>query len=258
MLVGVKASFWSCSTGKRLKGSYLVGFIFQVAQSDFLCEECVSGYRAESYCEECIMNLCESCSKQHRRRRATTNHTLVKLRGPKGAEVPNIHRAQYCAIHRTSRYELYCESCERLICNECARHDHQQCSYKLPSASLIEKHRQRVKDIIESLCHKLLDDQALQKLLSQSIESSDARSPLLSQGILLFFFGSQASESERGFCFVLFWPDLVVARSFVFALRVVKPCIKKPSPSEASEASIPSPPPKKPTRTSQKKSNDYS
>ncbi|CAK9022252.1 unnamed protein product [Durusdinium trenchii] len=147
----------------------------KVAQSDFLCEECTSGYRAETYCEECIMNLCESCTKQHRRRRATTNHVLVTLvgQGPQGAEVRNIHRAQYCAIHRTSRYELYCEDCERLICNECARHDHQQCSYRLPSASLIEKHRQRVKDIIESLCHKLLDDQALQKLLSQSVESSE-------------------------------------------------------------------------------------
>lgn len=30
------------------------------------------------------------------------------------------------------------------------------------------KHRQRVKDIIEALCNKLLDDQALLKLLSQS------------------------------------------------------------------------------------------
>ena len=147
----------------------------KVAQSDFLCEECVSGDRAETYCEECIMNLCESCTKQHRRRRTTASHVLVKLvgQGPQGAEVRNIHRAQYCAIHRTSRYELYCEDCERLICNECARTDHQHHAYKLPSAPLIEKHRQRVKDIIEALCNKLLDDQALLKLLSQSIESSE-------------------------------------------------------------------------------------
>lgn len=146
----------------------------KVAQSDFLCEECVSGYRAETYCEECIMNLCESCTKQHRRRRASASHILVKLlgQGPQG-EVLNIHRAQYCAIHRTSRYELYCEDCERLICNECARNDHQHHAYKLPSATLIEKHRQRVKDIIEALCNKLLDDQALLKLLGQSLDSSE-------------------------------------------------------------------------------------
>ncbi|CAJ1343468.1 unnamed protein product [Effrenium voratum] len=144
----------------------------KVAQSDFLCEECVSGNRAETYCEECIMNLCESCTRQHRRARATTNHILVKL-VEQGSEVRNMHRAQYCAIHRTSRYELYCEDCERLICHECARNDHQQHSYKLPSALLIEKHRQRVKDIIEALCNKLLDDQALLKVLSQSIESSE-------------------------------------------------------------------------------------
>eukprot|EP00913_Durusdinium_trenchii_P013081 g12281.t1 len=95
----------------------------KVAQSDFLCEECTSGYR---YLNE--LGVISVRGSLHR---------------PQGAEVRNIHRAQYCAIHRTSRYELYCEDCERLICNECARHDHQQCSYRLPSASLIEKHRQR-------------------------------------------------------------------------------------------------------------------
>ncbi|CAK9098511.1 Transcription intermediary factor 1-beta (TIF1-beta) (E3 SUMO-protein ligase TRIM28) (KRAB-A-interacting protein) (KRIP-1) (RING-type E3 ubiquitin transferase TIF1-beta) (Tripartite motif-containing protein 28) [Durusdinium trenchii] len=144
----------------------------KVAQSDFLCEECTSGYRAETYCEECIMNLCESCTKQHRRRRATTNHVLVTLvgQGPQGAEVRNIHRAQYCAIHRTSRYELYCDM---TISNARAglkqSRPPQQCMIKglLPPLHETRKHRQRVKDIIESLCHKLLDDQALQKLLSQ-------------------------------------------------------------------------------------------
>ena len=123
----------------------------KVAQSDFLCEECVSGDSpsmscerrmscatrgAETYCEECVMNLCDSCTRQflapnclkqlvtglrHRRRRASANHKLVKLlkQGEEGAEamlltsvltcqVRNMHRAQYCAIHRTSRYELYC------------------------------------------------------------------------------------------------------------------------------------------------------
>ena len=37
-----------------------------------------------------------------------------------------------------------------------------------PSLQAPRKHRQRVKDIIEALCNKLLDDQALLKLLSQS------------------------------------------------------------------------------------------
>ncbi len=52
---------------------------------------------------------------RHRRRRTTASHVLVKLvgQGPQGAEVRNIHRAQYCAIHRTSRYELYCVSASR-------------------------------------------------------------------------------------------------------------------------------------------------
>ncbi|CAE7499862.1 Trim33 [Symbiodinium sp. CCMP2456] len=151
----------------------------KVAQSDFLCEECITGYRAEFYCEDCIMNLCESCTTQHRRARASTNHVLVKLVESRGEskvlpdQVRNMHRAQYCAIHRTSRYDLYCEDCEMLICPECARTDHQQHRYKLPSAALFEEHRQRVKDIIEMMCNQLLDDQAMLKVLNQSFESSE-------------------------------------------------------------------------------------
>ena len=38
----------------------------------------------------------------------------------------------------------------------------------MAARDVLRKHRQRVKDIIEALCNKLLDDQALLKVLSQS------------------------------------------------------------------------------------------
>ena len=39
-------------------------------------------------------------------------------------------------------------------------------------SAALRKHRQRVKDIIEALCNKLLDDQAVLKVLSQSRSAS--------------------------------------------------------------------------------------
>ncbi|CAE7207402.1 Trim33 [Symbiodinium natans] len=178
----------------------------KVAQSDFPCEECITGNRAEFYCEDCIMNLCESCTSQHRRARASTNHVLVKLvenvenKGESKIlpdQVRNMHRAQFCAIHRTSRYDLYCEDCEKLICPECARTDHQQHRYKIPSPSLFEEHRQRVRDIIEMLCNQLLDDQALLKVMNQSWESSELACMQARANIAAAFDELQQAAEER-------------------------------------------------------------
>lgn len=137
-----------------------------MAQSDFNCEECVSGSFAQTYCEDCVMHLCEPCSRHHRRAKNTCRHTLVELKDRMHNNALH-HRAQFCAMHRTSRYELYCHDCELLICAQCAREDHRDHSYKLPSAALIEDHRQRVQSIIDNLCNKLLEDQAMQKVLHQ-------------------------------------------------------------------------------------------
>ena len=182
----------SVKSASRATVPGLLSWVVAVDSHGLGCELLHPG--AEFYCEDCIMNLCESCTKQwpvsHRRdgemaksfmklsgiaepehRRTTSwsswwkagararscqirlspldRHTCLVMHSrpellPCASQVRNMHRAQYCAIHRTSRYDLYChsaaamlltarpgkktagEDCEMLICPECARTDHQQ------------------------------------------------------------------------------------------------------------------------------------
>eukprot|EP00930_Biecheleria_cincta_P101532 TRINITY_DN93179_c0_g1_i1.p1 TRINITY_DN93179_c0_g1~~TRINITY_DN93179_c0_g1_i1.p1 ORF type:complete len:658 (+),score=97.34 TRINITY_DN93179_c0_g1_i1:140-2113(+) len=167
-----------------------------MAQSDFKCEECVSSSFAQTYCEDCVMHLCDPCSRHHRRAKNTCRHTLVELKDRLHHDALH-HRAQFCAIHRTDRYELYCHDCELLICPQCAREDHQQHSYKLPSASLIENQRQRVKTIVDHLCNKLLDDQAMQKVLHHRHEQELAACDQARANIATAFGELQRAAEER-------------------------------------------------------------
>ncbi|CAE8585557.1 unnamed protein product [Polarella glacialis] len=137
----------------------------KMADKDFGCEECVSGDQADTFCQECVMNLCAICTRQHQRAKATARHSLIEGTSNRTSR---IHRAQYCATHRNCRYDLYCEDCETLICRQCACNEHQSHNYKLPTNALVDRQRQRVKDIVEVLCTRLLDGQVVQKTLEQA------------------------------------------------------------------------------------------
>ncbi|CAK0865743.1 unnamed protein product [Prorocentrum cordatum] len=147
----------------------------QVAQRDFCCEECVSGNRAEVYCSHCVMNLCGMCARQHGRAKATARHELSSLcEEDSSGRVVRVHRAQFCASHRRSRYELFCETCDTVICRECAMTSHQSHNYKLPSASLVERHRRGIQDLVDSLNSGLLSAQECHREINRSCEATAA------------------------------------------------------------------------------------
>jgi len=150
-----------------------------VGEIDFTCEECILGSRAEIYCGHCVMNLCKPCASQHQRAKATARHPLLSLIEQDKRVIPeNAHRAQFCATHRTRRFEYYCEDCESLICYLCCLEAHQSHSYKLPSSSLVAKHRKSIEDILEKLNGRMHESQELQKqtnVMLSDVESGTAR-----------------------------------------------------------------------------------
>lgn len=147
----------------------------KIAQCDFVCEECVSGDQAQYYCTDCVVNLCSACARQHQRAKATVHHGLTSLQGQEAGRpaAEKVHRAQFCAIHRHSLYELYCEDCDVLICQQCAKEAHQSHNYKLPSAALIERHRREVEDTVERLSKRLLEAQEMHRFINKSCEAMD-------------------------------------------------------------------------------------
>jgi len=192
------------SQSKRVLHAFLPNFevhsimdSHQITSSAFTCEECVNGLKAEAYCEECHMHMCEACVKQHRRAKATFRHPLrstvdysritsSSAAESRGRHMPAavaaqaaaaaaaaaaatavspepqyVHRAQYCATHRAFRYDFYCEDCEALICKQCVVESHQLHSYRLPSAAMLTRHRARIQEVIDQLCDMLFDAQGM-------------------------------------------------------------------------------------------------
>jgi len=160
----------------------------KIAQSAFSCEECILGTRAEAYCEDCQMHMCSACVKQHQRAKASARHAVVKLRQDSGgSRLQFVHRAQYCAIHRSERYELYCEDCDLLVCHRCVVERHQNHSYKLPSASLVDRQRARIQSVVENLCGQLLDAQSMHQWMVSRLEAAEARAEQVRQEVCAAF-----------------------------------------------------------------------
>jgi len=184
---GITCPLCMCSLKKRTLHAYLPHFEAhsaidreKIETSDFSCEECVSGARAEAYCEDCQMHMCGECQRQHRRAKSTVQHSVLPLRGEveQSGEAPReqiVHRAQYCAIHRTFRYEFYCEDCDVLVCQRCIMEEHQNHSYKLPSVSLVARHRARIQEVVERMCAQLLEAQGLQQRLLANAKAREAK-----------------------------------------------------------------------------------
>lgn len=150
----------------------------QIAQSDFKCEECLGGGRAEAYCTECQMHMCSACHRHHMRSKATMRHSVTLLANVEQDSTraqPVVHRAHYCAIHRHCRYEFFCVDCDTLICSECARGAHELHSYKLPSESLVEKHRRTMQVDVEALSQRLLEAETARQNLSQRFEKAELK-----------------------------------------------------------------------------------
>jgi len=192
-------------TVKRALADYLPNFDVlsqldreKLVDSDLVCEECTLGQQAEVYCKDCVMNLCGSCARQHRRSKATTRHALsLLMEQDSRSSGKYVHRAQFCTNHKTWRYELYCEDCDTLICYECATEKHQSHSYKLPTGSLIERHRKKIEEVVDGLRGKLSTAQECQRQLMLATESVETMAQKVQEDVLVTFDEVERSLQAR-------------------------------------------------------------
>eukprot|EP00929_Paragymnodinium_shiwhaense_P081661 TRINITY_DN42796_c0_g1_i2.p1 TRINITY_DN42796_c0_g1~~TRINITY_DN42796_c0_g1_i2.p1 ORF type:complete len:525 (-),score=101.81 TRINITY_DN42796_c0_g1_i2:66-1541(-) len=153
------------------------------AQLTLMCEECLTSDVAESFCDSCVLSLCATCARQHKRAKATARHTLRKLKTEHEDEVSvQTRRAIYCAYHTSMPSRLYCEDCQSLICYQCAVESHQSHSYKLPSSTLVEKTRREIQQILDRLGGCLFEAQTQQRQLHTALaDLEEAASEIKSQ-----------------------------------------------------------------------------
>ncbi|XP_077997849.1 E3 ubiquitin-protein ligase TRIM71-like [Glandiceps talaboti] len=101
------------------------------------CGAC-DGESPKNHCVDCDMQLCDACSRGHKRVRSTKSHTVMSLVTYKDAKSKNPASVQppiYCTRHPDVPLKFYCDSCELPICSECTVVDHSKPKHKVRSMS---------------------------------------------------------------------------------------------------------------------------
>ncbi|XP_051869793.1 tripartite motif-containing protein 45 [Pristis pectinata] len=130
-----------------------------------VCDLCNDG-DAERRCHVCSANLCDFCSKAHRRQRATASHNTVALKDLQSG-TGRIVQPIMCCAHPSEELRLFCETCDCLVCRDCClvgHHDH-NCDF---IANVINKHGNSIKQLLKQTQPRI---GALQEIM-QKIHSS--------------------------------------------------------------------------------------
>ncbi|XP_035698798.1 tripartite motif-containing protein 2-like [Branchiostoma floridae] len=81
---------------------------------------------ARSWCVQCAVLLCESCTNTHRRFPAMKGHQIVTQENLEASEgVPgSFQRKAFCPKHEDQVLTFYCEPCQTLVCVACTVVNH--------------------------------------------------------------------------------------------------------------------------------------
>ena len=127
------------------------------------CEACTeSGGKAEAFCRQCAMFICNECVKSHKRMKPLNTHEIASLDDLKHGRTKPIVVSEpptrKCLVHEEPLI-IYCFDCDNLICHLCTVKDHKDHNFefcKKAAASAKEKLFEEMKplrEVRESLSH---------------------------------------------------------------------------------------------------------
>ena len=98
------------------------------------CELCSdSGDKAEAFCRQCAMFICNDCIKQHKRLKTYFTHEVASLEDLKRGRAKPIAvkepPTKTCPNHDEPLI-IYCFDCESLICHHCTVKDHRDHNFE--------------------------------------------------------------------------------------------------------------------------------
>ncbi|XP_077996762.1 E3 ubiquitin-protein ligase TRIM71-like [Glandiceps talaboti] len=101
------------------------------------CGAC-DGECPKNHCIDCDVQLCDTCTRGHKRLRSTKSHTLMSLeeyQAEKSKNPASVQPPIYCSRHPDVPLKFYCDSCEVPICSECTVVEHSKSKHKVRSMS---------------------------------------------------------------------------------------------------------------------------
>ncbi|CAH1233596.1 TRIM3 [Branchiostoma lanceolatum] len=146
------------------------------------CQVCEGGQgEAKSWCTDCAVLLCESCTTMHHKIPGTRDHELVSQEVMKANEgVDRFQRKRHCHKHKNQELVFYCESCNALVCTACTVIDHRPGKKHNPAeiATVAQKKKETLQELLQGIDPRLKEIQQsideVDKKMSKLIPSKDA------------------------------------------------------------------------------------
>lgn len=141
-----------------LKDSYmerLIGTmkIFGSSSDHVLCDACPDESetpRAEMYCTDCGMKLCDKCCRHHRHSKITHKHTLITLDQTITGKLLETVFPNLCEQHDQEQMKFYCTDCEKVLCALCYIENHQN-HKRLDVNAAAEEFRKQIKENVDGI-----------------------------------------------------------------------------------------------------------
>ncbi|XP_030643452.1 tripartite motif-containing protein 45 [Chanos chanos] len=113
-------------------------------ENSVVCDLCADS-DAEKRCAVCSVNLCEFCSKAHRRQKKTAAHSIQNLEELKSQG--HLSRPVMCSLHPGQELRLFCDPCDITVCIECAStfHRDHKCT---PTQDVINRHGDNIRELV--------------------------------------------------------------------------------------------------------------
>lgn len=91
------------------------------------CERENEHHQALSWCSTCGEGLCKNCSKEHKKNRASSKHTVVLVESMSRLSETMISQWNRCETHSEKEITLYCRNHDQLCCTLCIPGFHRRC-----------------------------------------------------------------------------------------------------------------------------------
>ncbi|XP_078575578.1 tripartite motif-containing protein 2-like [Branchiostoma floridae x Branchiostoma japonicum] len=136
-----------------------------------VCEGKAEG--ARSWCVQCAILLCESCTNTHRRFPTLKGHQIVTQENLEASEgVPGtFQRKAFCPKHEDQVLTFYCEPCQTLVCVACTVVDHRPGDQHNPVeiGSVAERKKRDLQKLIANVEPREKDVQATLKEVEREL-----------------------------------------------------------------------------------------
>ncbi|XP_078575043.1 tripartite motif-containing protein 2-like [Branchiostoma floridae x Branchiostoma japonicum] len=137
-----------------------------------VCKRSVEG--SKSWCADCAVLMCESCTLLHRSFPCSKDHEVTTEETLKAeGGISTFHSKRHCDKHRNQELVFYCESCNALVCTACTVVDHRPGKDHNPVeiTTVSQKKKETIQALLQDIDPRLKEMQTSIKEIDRKVSN---------------------------------------------------------------------------------------